>query len=233
MRLADRIKLRLRFGLWARLRADRHASYYLSHSQFGEDMIARALLEDAPRGTYVDVGAHHPVYYSNTYHFYRRGWSGVNIDAAPGTRELFEALRPRDVNVEACVGPAEGQRVELFVFDRPALNTVDPRRAEQLQREHGARIVRRVEMRTVTLARLLERHLAGKTIDLMSIDLEGLDERIVAGHDWGRWRPRVLIVERQGIDLDRIGADPLARHLSESAGYRVRGVAGASVVMST
>ncbi len=46
-------------------------------------MIMRRIFEKLRTGFYVDVGAHHPMLYSNTYYFYKQGWSGINIDAMP------------------------------------------------------------------------------------------------------------------------------------------------------
>lgn len=51
-------------------------------------------------GFYVDVGAHHPMRFSNTYFFYRMGWSGINIDAMPGSMKEFKKYRRRDINLE-------------------------------------------------------------------------------------------------------------------------------------
>ena len=42
-----------------------------SYSQEGEDMILRRLFEKQIQGFYVDVGAHHPKRFSNTYYFYK------------------------------------------------------------------------------------------------------------------------------------------------------------------
>ena len=70
-----------------------HRYGLISYSQEGEDMILRRLFETRRRGFYVDVGAHHPRRFSNTYYFYRQGWSGINIDAAPGSMKLFDRLR--------------------------------------------------------------------------------------------------------------------------------------------
>jgi len=68
-----------------------------SYSQEGEDMILRRLFEKQLTGFYVDVGAHHPKRFSNTYFFYKQGWHGINIDAMPGSMKLFEKIRPRDI----------------------------------------------------------------------------------------------------------------------------------------
>src|SRR4051794_14772116 len=67
-----------------------------SYSQEGEDMILRRFFEEHGKGFYVDVGAHHPKRFSNTYSFYKQGWSGINIDAMPGSMARFRRVRPRD-----------------------------------------------------------------------------------------------------------------------------------------
>src|SRR5215510_10661697 len=63
-----------------------------SFSQQGEDLILARLFEGQRRGFYVDVGAHHPRRFSNTFLLYRRGWRGLNIDAAPGSMRLFRLV---------------------------------------------------------------------------------------------------------------------------------------------
>src|SRR5690349_18351333 len=79
-----------------------------SYSQEGEDMVLRRVFEHKAHGFYVDVGAHHPMRFSNTYFFYRRGWRGINIDARPGSKREFDRARPRDINVECGVAQVAG-----------------------------------------------------------------------------------------------------------------------------
>ena len=74
-----------------------------AYSQEGEDLILHRVFENQNTGFYVDVGAHHPVRFSNTYFFYLRGWSGINIDAAPGSIRKFAWKRRRDLNLEAAL----------------------------------------------------------------------------------------------------------------------------------
>lgn len=75
----------------------------LSFSQEGEDLILQRLLADRPPGFFVDVGAYHPIRFSNTYVLYRQGWRGINIDATPGAMRLFSEVRSEDINLEAFV----------------------------------------------------------------------------------------------------------------------------------
>jgi FkbM family methyltransferase len=229
MTFVDALLLKARFRWWAPLRAGRFPSFHDSHSQFGEDMVVRALVGDRLTGTYVDIGAHHPVYYSNTYHFYRKGWRGLNIDALPGSMDAFRVLRPDDVNVEACVAPTPGQAVTLYLFEDAALTTTDDDTARQHQSD-GKRLVGTRTVQCLTLAECLERHLPGRTIDLLSIDVEGLDEAILRSHDWDRAAPGVLVFERHGLSLADARSDDLIVFLS-GRGYVVEGKCGPSFVM--
>ena len=49
-------------------------------------------------------------------------------------------------------------------------------------------------VRVTTLARVCERHVEG-TIDFLKIDVDGHAGEVLAGGDWTRWRPRVVLVE--------------------------------------
>src|SRR6185369_33711 len=84
------------------------------YSQFGEDITLVRLLPE-PTGFYVDVGAHHPQRYSNTYLLHKRGWSGINIDPNPDTIELFNRARPNDINLCAGVA-AEEKELQYHMF---------------------------------------------------------------------------------------------------------------------
>lgn len=91
-------------------------------------MILRRIFENVENGFYVDVGAHHPKRFSNTFYFYKKGWSGINIDAMPGSMSLFNKIRPRDINIEAAVSN-EKEEVIFYIFNEVALNTFEIGRA--------------------------------------------------------------------------------------------------------
>ena len=54
-----------------------------SYSQEGEDLILQRILPQEQVGFYIDVGAHHPFWYSNTALLYEKNWRGMNIDPSP------------------------------------------------------------------------------------------------------------------------------------------------------
>src|SRR6266481_9217065 len=70
-------------------------------SQFGEDVVLWHYLQHVKGGFYVDVGAHDPYRFSNTYLLYKyRGWSGINIDLDERSVRAFAGSRPTDTNLQ-------------------------------------------------------------------------------------------------------------------------------------
>jgi len=192
----------------------------ISFSQEGEDLIVRRKFEGLDRGFYVDVGAHHPERFSNTLAFYRRGWCGINIDPNPSAISMFRCARPNDVNL--CVGVADTCGSLLFhVFDEPAVSTFDAELADELVRNSTYRLLGRREVQVRRLAEILEETLpASQSIDLMSIDVEGLDLNVMQSNDWERFRARCLLVEARDFDMGRPDESPVHR-FALSVGYRL------------
>jgi FkbM family methyltransferase len=189
-----------------------------SYSQEGEDMILRRIFSGRQTGFYVDVGAHHPRRFSNTYYFYKLGWSGINIDATPGSMTLFRRWRPRDINLELAVG-SENTELVLFLFNEPALNTFDAALARS--RDQGPyRIVREQKIPVQPLAAVLEAYLpTHRPIDFLSVDVEGMDLNVLQSNDWERFRPECVLVECFGANLLDLVHEPANQFLCER-GYQ-------------
>ncbi len=131
---------------------------------------------------------------------------------------MFERVRPRDINIEAGVA---SERIELayFVFNDAALNTFSLELAKE--RAGGAyRIVDEVTIVAEPLEALLERYVPeGTRIDVMSVDVEGLDYEVLLSNDWARFAPEFLLVESLTAgSLEDVMRDPIACLLREK-GY--------------
>lgn len=175
-----------------------------SYSQEGEDRILGRIFEGQSSGFYVDVGAHHPSRFSNTKVFYDKGWRGINIDALPGTKDLFDEYRPGDINLELGVSSKQGS-LTYFMFNEPALNTFDPLEAEKKDGLGQYHLTGTVQIDTKPLGQILSEHLIpGKTIDFMSVDVEGLDMEVLRSNDWQTYKPRIVLVESIGRNQDLI-----------------------------
>jgi len=188
------------------------------YGQDGEDLILNRLLDGQQKGFYVDVGAHHPVRFSNTYMFYQRGWSGINIDAMPGSMMKFKKIRPRDINIESGVAGSSGI-LKYYCFNEPALNTFDGAEAERKDK-HPYHIVNTIDIGVERLDKILARYLPkGQTIDFMSIDVEGKDEEVLHSNDWTLYRPRIVLVETLRTDMLTLGECSVVKFLA-SVGYK-------------
>lgn len=185
-----------------------------SYSQEGEDRVLARLLfklhggQSSNSGFYIDIGAHHPHRFSNTFLFYKEGWRGINIDAMPGSMRIFRKMRPRDTNLEIGVGK-ESSSMSFYIFNEPALNTFDSTLAEA--RNVGDWHVKSVvNVEVEPLSKILSEYVPdGETIDFMTIDVEGLDLDVIQSNDWKKFRPLVVLAETLDKSMEELVSDPL------------------------
>jgi FkbM family methyltransferase len=162
----------------------------LHFSQFGEDCVLRSLFGNCADGFYVDVGAFHPVFFSNTHQLYNAGWRGINIEPNPGQFPFFEQSRPRDINLNLAVSSSP-ETVD-FVCDGPYSGIND----DHYIARPGSGTQPVVKVGALPLSTILAEHLpVGCSVDLLSVDCEGHDLAVLQSNDWVACRPRVVMVE--------------------------------------
>ena len=167
-------------------------------------MILASIFEGRSKGFYVDVGAHHPQRFSNTYHFYLQGWSGINIDAMPESMDIFKKTRPRDINLEIPIFDSE-QTLTYYAFNEPALNSFSKEISTARDGLNQYKIIFQKEMKTLTLAKVLDKYLSsGQSIDFLNIDVEGLDYQVLNSNNWEKYRPKIILVEELTLTIERL-----------------------------
>lgn len=164
----------------------------ISYAQNFEDVLLYRCFGKLSDGFYVDIGAYHPVIASVTKVFYDAGWSGINVEPGAGI-EALRRDRPRDVNLAVAVTDAEGEADFWEHTDDPGTSTLQADVVQAVAEKAGERVHRRVP--TLSLARLLQQHAAGRHINFLKIDAEGAEDAIIAGGDWSTHRPEVLVIE--------------------------------------
>lgn len=164
----------------------------ISYAQNHEDVLLRRAFPTQESGFYIDVGAAHPLIDSVTKHFYDRGWNGVNIEPLSVYHEQLCAERPRDVNLKACLSDREGSATLYEMPDHLGWATLSAEQAGEY-RQAGEAVVES-SVAVTTLARLCAEHVQA-SIDFLKVDVERLEREVLAGGDWQRFRPRVILVE--------------------------------------
>jgi len=190
-----------------------------SWAQEGEDGILGRFFGDQQTGFYIDVGAHHPKRFSNTFAFYKRGWRGINIDAMPGLMKTFDKVRRRDINIEIGVG-LESCVLDYYLFNEPALNSFSKEISDERHLSASDyRITGIIPVKIRPLSLILDEHLPkGQVIDFMTIDVEGFDYDVLQSNDWKKYRPKIILVEILGSSMHEIQDSSIGR-LMTAAGY--------------
>jgi len=171
------------------------------HGEYYEDYVLSSVLDDVASGTYIDVGANHPIEDNVTALFYERGWHGITIEPNPEYIPLYAKLRPRDVHLNLGIASAGGTLTFYKITDPPGgngtyasggLSTFDPAVAERWRRAGLA--IRKLMIPVTTLNDVLkQRPLAQITI--LTIDVEGFEKQVLESIDLRKHRPQVIVVE--------------------------------------
>jgi hypothetical protein len=66
-------------------------------------------------------------------------------------------------------------------------------------------------------------------IDILSVDVEGLDLQVLRSNDWNRFRPNIIIAECLSMDTLEVKLDSVNQYLSE-LGYLAFAKTGHSVI---
>jgi FkbM family methyltransferase len=164
---------------------------FISYAQNLEDVMLYRALGHIPNGFYVDVGANDPVLDSVTKAFYDRGWSGINIEP---TYEYFQKLaneRPRDINLHCGTGKIAGE-LQIYHIPGTGLSTG----MAEIARKHEAQGWQSTSV-TVPIFPMKEllAPYAGREIHFLKIDVEGMEEDVIAGMDFKKYQPWILIIE--------------------------------------
>ena len=165
-----------------------------SYSQTGEDLIIKHLLGSVSIKEifYIDIGAHHPRYLSNTKLFYNSGSHGICIEPDPVLFKRIKKHRRRDECLNVGIGEKTADELDFYIMNIPALNTFSKKEAEELERKNYSKIEKVIKIPVVSINSILSKH---SNIDLLTIDTEGLDFQILESIDYQKHRPMIICVE--------------------------------------
>ena len=170
------------------------------YSQFGEDKILSELIPtNFNNGFYVDVGCFHPKKHSNTYMLFKRGWKGINIDMEKDKIETFDLARPLDYNF---FGAISNKVEKVKIYRNQKFGVSSTIKENFIKKEN---IMDEEFIQTTTLSVVLENSpFKGKKIDLLNIDTEGNDSKVLKSLNFDIYNPSIIIVETHLKTIDDI-----------------------------
>jgi FkbM family methyltransferase len=181
----------------------RNKVYY---AQNREDFILEAFFPDIEKGFYVDVGANHPVKHSVTKRFYDRGWRGINFEPNPQLFKLLQKDRPRDENIMAGVADKKGSLSLRVYHSQDKLEGISTfvDTMKQYYQKTSSEDTKNYTDITAEVGTLKETFSKLKVpkIHFLKVDVEGFEYQVLAGNDWGKYRPEVICIEANHMIKD-------------------------------
>ena len=175
--------------------------FFIKKSKFSqgeEEKILSEIFKNKKNGFYVDVGCHHPKRFSNTAKLYKNGWSGINIDADIKTIKLFDVFRKRDNNIQAFISETE-LKLKYTILNDSALNGNLTKERINILEKKGYKVLKTIEIETITLDNILKSIKPQlKKIDLLDIDVEGHDIKVLKSIDLTKFLVNVILIELSG-----------------------------------
>lgn len=189
-----------------------------SYSQCGEDLLIDSFLKHKETGFYVDIGANDHIDLSNTYKFYSRGWTGIQIEPNYKNIKHFKKYRPNTISLN--IGVGNKKNTKFFIFESSVLSTFSEEEAKKHE-NLGHKIIETTNVQILPLKDIFKEHLNNKHIDFMSIDTEGYDLEVLKTNDWVLYRPSFIIVETAEYVGKRFGQklNEIYDHYMEGIGY--------------
>ncbi len=147
------------------------------------------------------IGCYHPKKYSNTYKLYKQGWRGINIDMEEDKISLFKLVRPQDYNI-VCPVSDKQETVTLYRYSKFGVSsTIDDGYASSVNDE----VFDQQVVQTKSLNEIIEESpYKGRQIDVLSVDVEGMDFRVLNSLNFDIYRPKIIIVEDHRKAIEEI-----------------------------
>lgn len=176
------------------------------YSQNNEEEYILEYFNDSSRGTFLDIGAFHPMTFSNTRALYEKGFKGVFVEPSPSLLPAFETTYGRDPEIQVlpvCVGATSGS-VDFFDSGGDAISSTVQAETKRWEEAYDVKFSK-ITREMVTIPELLARA-QYKIFDFVNVDTEGNVLEILEQIDAAALGVKLMCVEWNGQQRDRFVA---------------------------
>jgi FkbM family methyltransferase len=144
------------------------------------------------RASYLEIGGNHPVCTSASFLLHKTyGFNGIIVEPDPKLAAVLRQHRSTDYIVEAAATDTDEPEMEFYVSTENELSTLSKEFVEK-----NALTVKPIKVKTVRINTLLQEFKKYQIDSLfLSIDIEGMDLRVLKDADFSILRPHFITIE--------------------------------------
>ncbi len=187
---------------WIRFLLYRDSTWHGQFSALGPLLLGRKGVER----TVVDVGANDGFYSSNSYPFIARGWQALLIEPHPAAFQKAKRLHRKRKQVillnAACSDRAGELELQTYAEDDGGSHSSLGESADGIK-ALAPTPGESFRVKVHRLEALLDDFSIAREFGLLTIDTEGHDFQVLRGANLTRYRPRVIITEKNPDDEEK------------------------------
>ena len=173
-------------------------SFKVSYAQCGEDLIILEYLksQNINKGKYLDIGAFHPIYISNTYLLHKNNFFGYVVDLDEEKLDNFKFYRGSKVKIILSAITNSYQKIiKVYKFKKKIL----PSEYDTASLDFANYVQTKFKINYIT-ENIKNTHIndlfksVGK-IDFLNLDLEGLEFECLLSADLNLINPAIIVVK--------------------------------------
>jgi len=173
----------------------------VSFSQYGEDLIIVSIIDrfNIKNISYLDIGANQPIKLNNTYCLYLRGYSGVLVEPNVYLCNQLKSVRPNDKILNIGISDNNVEEADYYTFDDGLYNTFSKETAVSTEKE-GMQIKKIIKIALKDINEIISENFE-QSPTIISLDVEGMDERILHKLDFEKYQPLLICVETVNFSI--------------------------------
>ena len=194
-----------------------------TYSEWGEDLFILKYFKNLDEGFYVDVGAYHPFFLSNTNMLFKKKWKGINIDINPVSIEIFNVARPYDYNVNAAVSNKNKKYINYYTKNIINLLSTTVKNSAKTAFLNNSFTTQKTKC--LTLNNIISKsNFKNRKIDFLNIDTEKSEVDVLKSINFKKYKPKLICIEIHLKAKDHKQV-PLKTHLTylylKKKGYKI------------